>query len=137
MSELGPAKFAYVVVDSTRKHDPAVDVTHAPAAPAIGDVFVFPEDHGRAEYLREDDHGPIVDIVQMHFVAVCRQNEDGDLEFSYEAKRMLALLQIGARHERVLHEEIDRVFDRIETALGGFNGVLSDETVEQIRKEFA
>ena len=72
MTKLGPAKFAYVVVDVTRKHDPAVDVTHAPAAPAIGDVFVFPEDMGRSGYIREEDHEVLVDIIHLHFVAISR-----------------------------------------------------------------
>ena len=131
---LGPARFAYVVVDSTRKHDPTIDVTHAPAAPRIGDIVVFPDDQGRAEIIREDDHEVLVDIVHLHFVAIGRENEDGNVEFSYEAKRMLALLQIGAQQERTLHAEIDRVFDQLGSvfALAG----LPDEQIDRLRKEF-
>jgi hypothetical protein len=137
VSKLGPVKFAYVVVESTRKHDPSIDVSHAPAAPAIGDVFVFPDDHGRAEYIREDDHGAIVDITHLHFVALGRQTEDGNVDFSFEARRLLALLQIGAQQEQVLHEQIDKVFEKFEEMLS--TPMLASDTssvLERLRREF-
>lgn len=134
----GAVKFAYVVVAVTRKHDPALDVTHAPAAPQIGDVVVFPSDMGRGAYIREDDHGAIVDIVHLHFVATGRQTDTGDVEFDYEAKRLLALLQIGANAERVLHAEIDRVFEGFEEYLDRAHAVEpNEEHLQRLRRKFA
>lgn len=133
---LGPAKFAYVVVAVTRKHDPALDVTHAPAAPVIGDIVVFSEDMGRAEYIREDDHGPIVDIVHLHFLAIGRQADDGNVEFSYEAQRLLALIQIGAHNERVAHQLVDQVFEKFDQFLSEHTREPEVEYLEQLRKGF-
>lgn len=135
-TKLGPVKFAYVVVAVSRKHDPAVDITHAPAAPQIGDIIVFPEDHGRAEYIREDDHGAIVDIVHLHFLALGRENADGNVDFSYEAKRLLSLVQIGSHAERVLHAEIDRVFEKFEELLDKSFLTTQVAELEHLRKEF-
>lgn len=132
-----PVVFAYVVVASTRKHDPAVDVSHAPAAPAIGDIIVFP-DHQGDVVIREDDHEVLVDIVHLHLLCRGTKLENGDVDFEYEGRRLLALVQIGSNAERVLHTEIDRVFERFEEALhqSGADPIGSDG-LERLRREFA
>jgi len=95
-------------------------------------VVVFPDDQGRDTLIREEDHGAIVDIIHLHFIAIGREDPEVGVEFSYEAKRLLALLQIGANAERVLHAEIDRVFEKVEELVPDQNG----EALERLRKEF-
>lgn len=140
MSKRGPVKFAYAVLAVDRKADPSLDLSHAPAGPRIGDILVFPEDHGRI-YIREDDYGTketLVDIVHLHFIGTGRQDATGNVDFEYETRRLLALIQIGANAERVLHAEVDRVFERVQEVFYGLTGgTASDEMLERLRKDFA
>lgn len=127
-----PVVFAYVVVHSERKHDPTLDVSHAPLLPAIGEIVVFP-DHQGAVAIREEDHGMLVDIIHLHLLCTGEKLPDGNVDFSFEGKRLLALVQIGANNERVLHDEVDRVFEKIEALVGP---MIQIETLERLRKEF-
>ena len=137
MTKRNPVVFAYVVIAVTRKHDPSIDVSHAPAAPKIGDIIVLDQHEGEV-VIREEDHEVLVDIIHLHLLCRGERLPDGNVDFEYEAKRLLALVQIGSNAERVLHEEIDRVFERFEEFLHQQGHIdPTAEALERLRKEFA
>jgi hypothetical protein len=135
-TKVDPAIFAYVVVDSEREiHDPTLPLEHAPQPPAVGHVAVF-QQRGPRVITEETDHGPATDRVTFVHVADGRL-VDGEPAFDGPEYRLLALLQIGAQQERVLHEQIDRVFERFEEYLDKAHAVEPNEQMlERLRREF-
>lgn len=134
----GPVKFLYAVVATERRADPALDLSHAPAAPAIGDIQVFDAQQGGDSLIQEQDHGTggaIVDIVHLRILGMAREGEQG-IEPDYELRRLLALIQIGAQHERAVHQLVDQVFERFEEYLDRYTREPELEHLERLRKEF-
>jgi len=137
MAERRPACFAYAVVQVERQQlDDSIDISHAPAPPQIGQIAVYEERQGADSLIVEQSEAgvPIRDIVHLHLVGTGRMTADGP-EFDYETSRVFALIQIGANAERVLHQQIDKVFERFEEVAGNtFH--LEPEHLERLRKEF-
>jgi hypothetical protein len=142
----GPVRFAYAVLAVERKTTlDGAALEHAPAAPRIGAIQVFDRIQGSDSVIQEqtyDDDVPIVDLVHLRYIGRGYQLPDGDVDFDYETKRLLALIQIGAEQERVLHAEIDRVFDRFEefvqtTDLDTMTNDSVTEALGRLRREFA
>lgn len=136
------AKFAYAVVATERRADPGLDLSHAPAAPAIGDIQVFDVPQGGETIIQEQDYdtkGALVDIVHLAYVGTGRDNGDGP-GFEYETRRLLALIQIGARNEYAVHNLVDQIFERFEEVMartvGDRHGEEIGDALEALRKEF-
>jgi cold shock CspA family protein len=137
--KLGAVKFAYAVLATERKADPSIDLSHAPAAPRIGDIQVFDTDQGAGSIIQEQDHEVLVDLVHLRFIGRGRELPGGDVEFDYETRRLLALIQIGAQTERAVHDLIDQVFGKFEefsVSMGFENRKALTEGLERLRKEF-
>lgn len=133
MAPRHPAVFAYVVVDSTRTvHDATLPIDHAPQPPAVGDVIVYQEQHP-AVIVERNPYGPVTDDITMCLVGAGRL-VDGAPEFDRPVRRMLALLQIGARNEHALHGVVDQVFEKFQEARD--TAALDDEQLERLRKAF-
>lgn len=137
----GPVIFAYAVVATERRAPADLDLSGAPPLPKIGDIQCFATRQGGETVVQEQDYGsgvPVVDIVQLAYVGQGRELPDGNVDFEYETMRLLALIQIGANAERVMHNEIDRVFEKVEEYIAGFDVDLEYEAerLERLRKEF-
>lgn len=136
MPKLGAVKFAYAVLAVERRADPSVDLTHAPAAPQIGDIEVYDVQLDGESVIQERDHKLLVDIVHLRFIGRGRELPGGDVDFDYETRRLLALIQIGAQNERAVHNLVDQIFERIEEAFFNTGAKGYESALAGYRKEF-